>query len=105
MRDIRDYLRRLSVAVLLCPVATAAWLGFMLAGFDIGAFLALLGDLNERYAALDSAAQQDFRLHVYAGWAVLAFGYLLITYVVSPPRFDYRLRRRNDHWVTDVVKQ
>ena len=104
MRDVYDYLRRLIYAVLLCPVAAAGWIGFGLSGFSISGFLAFLGNVSQHYAALDADGQAAFLFQVYAGWAVLAFVFLLATFVVNPPRFRYELKEEGGQKVVSVVK-
>lgn len=105
IRDINDYVRRLLVAVLLCPVAAGAWLGFALAGFSFDGFLADLGILSQQYAAMHPDEQGVFRFQVFAVWGVMAFGFLFLTFVVSPPHFKYRLKKEGEHWGTDVVEE
>lgn len=104
-RDVKDYLRRLLLAVLLCPVAAGAWIMFMLAGFSFDGVLAYMGDLSRQYAAMGLDEQAGFRFQVYAVWGVLAFVFLFITFAVSPPHFSYRLKKEGKGWTTDVVEE
>ncbi len=104
-RDIKDYVRRLLVAVLLCPLAAGVWLGFAMSGFSFDGFMAYLGTLSQQYAAMSLEEQGVFRFHVFAGWGVMAFGFLFLTFVWSPPLFNYRLKKEGEHWSTDVVKE
>ena len=103
MRDIYDYLSRLGVAVLLCPVATGAWFVLALSGFSFDGFMAYLGTLSHQYAGMSPDAQDVFRFQVYATWGVLAFSFLFLTFVLRPPHFSYRLKQENGHWSTDVM--
>lgn len=103
MRDVYDYLYRLGAAVLLCPVAAVAWFAWGLAGFSFDAFLALLGTLNQDYAAMNPYEQQSFRYQVYAAWGAMALGFLFLSFVVSPPRFSYQLSKEAGHWRTTYV--
>lgn len=104
MKDVRDYLRRLFAAIFLCPVAAGAWVLFAYCGFSFGEFLAFLAALSQEYALMDADARLITDLEVLAGWAVLAFGFLFLSYVTNPPRFDYRLRKEGDHWIANVVE-
>jgi hypothetical protein len=103
MRDIYDYLRRLAVSILLCPVALGAWLVLALSGFSFDGFMAFLGTLSLQYAGMSLDEQAVFRFQVYAVWAMLAFGFMFLSFVVSPPQFSYRLKKENGHWSTDVL--
>lgn len=103
MRDIHDYLGRLLVAVLLCPVAAGAWFIWALSGFSFDGVMAFLGTLSQQYAGMSQDAQGVFRFQVYAVWAAMAFGFLFLTFVASPPRFSYRLKKEHGHWHTDVL--
>lgn len=103
MRDIYDYLGRLGVAVLLCPVATGVWLVLALSGFGFDAFMAYLGTLSRDYAAMTPDQQGALRFQVYAVWGVLAFSFMFLTFALRPPRFGYRLRKVDGHWSTDVT--
>lgn len=105
MQDVRDYLARLFAAVFLCPVAVGVWIAFIAAGLDFGAFLSLLAQIHAHYIGLDGEAQLVFKLEVLAGWAVLAFGFMFLSYLTNPPRFNYRLEKKGDQWVTDVVRK
>lgn len=104
-RDIKDYVRRLLVAILLCPVAAGVWLVFALSGFSFDSFLAYLGTLSQQYAAMSPDEQGVFRFQVFAVWGVMAFGFLFLTFVVSPPHFKYRLKKEGEHWSADVVEE
>ncbi len=83
IRDVNDYVRRLLVAGLLCPVAVGAWFLIFQGGFSFDG---------------------SFRFQVYAVWGVLAFGFLFLTFAMSPPHFNYRLKKVEQHWTTDVVE-
>ena len=104
MKDVYDYLRRMFMAILLCPVAAAFWLGFGMSGFGPDGFMHFLGALGQRYSAIDAAGQSAFLLQVLFGWAVLAFVFMLISFVVSPPRFGYILRKKGDKAEVSVVQ-
>ncbi len=104
IRDINDYVRRLLVAALLCPVAVGAWLVFILGGFSFDGVMAYLGSLSQHYAGMGLDEQSTFRFQVYAVWGVLAFGFLFLTFAMSPPHFNYRLKKVEQHWTTDVVE-
>ncbi|MFN3593359.1 MAG: hypothetical protein ACK4TK_01585 [Thiobacillaceae bacterium] len=105
MQDVRDYLARLFAAVFLCPVAVGVWIAFIAAGFDFGGFLALLSDIHSYYVGLDAQGQLIFKLEVIGGWAALALGFMFLSYLTNPPRFSYRLEKKGDQWVTDVIRQ
>lgn len=98
MRDIYDYLSRLGVAVLLCPVAAAAWFAWIQAGFSFDGFMALLGSLGQQYAAMNPHDQQSFRYQFYAAWGAMAFGFLFLSFVISPPRFCYQMNKEEGRW-------
>ncbi|MEW5788736.1 MAG: hypothetical protein AB1899_12865 [Pseudomonadota bacterium] len=104
-RDVNDYLRRLLVAVLLCPVATGAWILFLQAGFSFDGVMAYMGELSRHYAALGLGEQAAFRFQVYGLWAILAFVFLFLTFALSPPHFSYRLKKDQRGWSTDVVEE
>ncbi|MDD5330733.1 MAG: hypothetical protein PHX38_12090 [Sulfuricella sp.] len=104
MKDIYDYLRRMVMAIFLCPVSVAFWLAFGMSGFAPGRFMHFLGALSQRYAAMDAAGQGAFLSQVLFGWAVLAFVFMLISFVVLPPRFGYVLRKRDGKAVVAVVE-
>lgn len=104
MKDVYDYLRRMFMAILLCPVAVAFWLAFGMSGFSPDKFMNFLGALGQRYASMNAAGQSAFLLQVLFGWAVLAFVFMLISFVVSPPRFGYILRKKGDKAVVSVVQ-
>jgi hypothetical protein len=103
MHDVIDYLRRLFYAVFLCPAAAAFWVSFGLSGFSVGDYLAFLGALSNHYAALDADGQGAFVFQAFAGWSVLAFVFLLLTFAVNPPRFRYELKEEGDHKVVSVI--
>lgn len=104
MKDVYDYLRRMFMTVLLCPVAAAFWLAFGLSGFSPDRLMHFLGTLGQRYAAMDAVGQSSFLLQVLFGWVVLAFVFMLISFVVSPPRFRYILRKKGDKAVVSIVQ-
>lgn len=95
MKDVRDYLSRMAVAIFLCPVAVAFWLTFASAGFSPDGFMQMLGGLGQRYAAMGVEAQHAFLLEVLFGWAVLAFAAMLLSFVVNPPHFSYTLGKKD----------
>lgn len=104
MKDVYDYLRRMFMAILFCPVAAAFWLAFGMSGFSPDKFMQFLAALGQRYAAMDAAGQSAFLLQVLFGWAVLAFVFMLLSFVVSPPRFAYILRKKGNKAVVSVVQ-
>lgn len=104
MRDVYDYLRRLVYAVFLCPAAALFWISFGLSGFSVGGYLSFLGALSRHYAALDPDGQSAFVFQAFAGWGVLAFVFLLLTFAVNPPRFRYELKEKGDHKVVSVIE-
>lgn len=104
IRDINDYVRRLVVAALLCPVAVGAWFVFILGGFSFDGVMAYLGTLSQQYAGMGMDEQASFRFQVYAVWGVLAFLFLFLTFAMSPPHFHYQLKKVEKHWTTDVVE-
>lgn len=103
MPDVKDYLRRMFAAIFLCPIATAFWIGFALTGFSFDALMLEMGAWSQQYAAMATDAQAVLHMQVLFFWGILAFAYLLLSFVTTPPRFDYRLKKENDHWVTNVV--
>lgn len=104
MKDVYDYLRRMFMAILLCPAAAAFWLAFGMSGFSPDRFMRFLGALAQRYAAMGADGRSAFLLQVLFGWAVLAFVFMLISFLVSPPRFGYALRKKGDKAVVSVVQ-
>jgi hypothetical protein len=103
MRDVYDYLGRLSIALLLCPVALGAWLIIGVSGFSFDGFMIFVGELSQRYAGMSQEGQAIFRFQVYAVWAALAFGFMLLSFAARPPSFSYRLKKENGRWITNVV--
>lgn len=103
MKDVYDYLWRMVMAILLCPVAIAFWLAFGVSGFSLGGFLGFLGALAQRYAEMDGAGQSAFMLQLLFSWAVLAFVIMLVSFLVSPPRFGYILRKKDGRPEVSVV--
>ncbi len=103
-RDIHDYVRRLLLSVLFCPVAIGAWFVFFQAGFSFDGVLAYLGDLSRQYAGMSLEEQSTFRFQVFAVWGVLAFGFLFLSFAMNPPHFHYQLKKVEQHWTTDVVE-
>lgn len=94
MRDVTDYLKRLLFSIFLCPVAAGFYFLAANAGFSIEGFLSLMSSTYQHYMQLDDNGRAAFAFQVYAGWAVLAFVFMLTTFAVNPPRFVYELRRR-----------
>jgi len=105
MNDVYDYLRRISFAVILCPVAAAFWGTFAMSGFSFNEFMAFLGNISQHYAGMNIDEQWSFQFQVLASWGVLAFGFLLLNFVMRPPQFEYKLTKEGDHWVTDIVRE
>jgi len=103
MRDVYDYLSRLGVAVLLCPVAAGVWLAWAQSGFGFDGFMAYLGVLSQDYAGMSPERQGVFRFQVYAVWGAMAFGFLFLTFVLRPPSFGYRLKKEHGRWHADVL--
>lgn len=103
MQDVYDYLRRLFFAVFLFPAAALFWIGFGLSGFNVGGYLSYLGALSRHYAALDPDGQGAFVFQAIAGWGVLAFVFLLLTFALNPPRFRYQLKEEGEHKVVSVI--
>lgn len=103
MKDVYDYLRRMFMAIFLCPVAAAFWLAFIYSRLSPDRFLHLLGALGSNYSAMTVADQGTFLAQVFFGWGVLAFAFMLISYLTSPPHFHYVLRKRNGHAEVSVV--
>lgn len=94
MKDISDYLWRMFMAIFLCPVAASFWLAFGSFGFDPGRLMLFIGAQGQHYVALDGDGQIAFLLQVLFGWAALAFVFMLISFVVNPPRFSYALNKK-----------
>ena len=103
MKDVYDYLRRMFMAIFLCPVSVVFWLAFGISGFSPGGFMAFLGSLAQRYAAMNADGQSTFMLQILFGWAVLAFMIMLISFLVSPPRFGYILKKKHGKPEVSVV--
>lgn len=103
MKDVYDYLWRMTMAIFLCPVAIAFWLAFGVSGFSLGNFMGFLGALSQRYAEMDAAGQSAFMLQLLFSWAVLAFVIMLVSFLVSPPRFGYILRKKHGRPEVSVV--
>ncbi len=105
MRDINDYLCRLLVSVFLFPVAAGFWMVFVLSGFSFDGFMAYLGSISQQYAVMSQDEQGVFCFQSFAAWGVMAFGFMFLTFVLSPPHFSYRLKKDHGHWSTDVVEE
>jgi hypothetical protein len=88
MKDVTDYLRRMFMAVFLCPVAVVFVLMFGVSGFSPGEFMHFLGSLGQLYASMDVDGQHALLSQGLFGWAVLAFVFVLVSYVVNPPNFS-----------------
>ncbi len=104
MKDVSDYLWRMFMAIFLCPVAATFWLALGSFGFNPGNFLQFIGTLGQRYAAMDSEAQITVVLQGFFCWAILAFVFLLISFAVNPPRFNYVLTKKNGKMAVSVVE-
>ena len=104
MKDVYDYLRRMFMAIFLCPVAVMFWLAFAFYGFSPGGFMQFLGALGRDYAVMDSDGQIAFLFQILFGWAVLAFAFLLLSFVTSPPRFAYILKKKDGKPMVSVVE-
>lgn len=104
MKDVYDYLRRMGMAIFLCPVSVGFWLAFGMSGFRPGQFMHFLGEQAQNYAAMDASGQGAYLFQVGLGWAVLAFVFMLISFVVLPPRFGYVLRKEDGKAVVAVVE-
>lgn len=95
MKDVSDYLQRMFIAIFLCPVAASFWLAFGSFGFDPGRLMLYIGLQGQYYAGLDPDGQTTFLLQGLFGWSALAFVFLLISFVVNPPRFSYALNKKS----------
>lgn len=104
MRDVSDYLWRMFVAIFLCPVAAVFWLAFGSFGFDPGRFMLFIGLQGQRYVALGADGQTTAILQGLFGWAALAFVFLLISFVVNPPRFSYALNKKSGRSAVSIVQ-
>ena len=104
MKDVSDYLWRMLVAIFLCPVAFSFWLAFGSFGFDPGGFMLFIGLQGQHYVTLDSDGQMVFLLQALFGWAALAFVFMLISFVVNPPRFRYAFNRKRGKPDVTVVQ-
>ena len=104
MKDISDYLWRMFMAIFLCPVAASFWLAFGSFGFDPGRLMLFIGAQGQHYVALDSDGQIAFLVQALFGWAALAFVFMLISFVVNPPRFSYALNRKSGKADVSVVQ-
>lgn len=104
MKDVSDYLRRMFMAIFLCPVAASFWLVFGSFGFDPGRLMLFIGLQGQRYVALDSDGQTAFILQGLFGWSALAFVFLLVSFVVNPPRFSYALNKKSGKSAVSIVQ-
>jgi hypothetical protein len=104
MKDVSDYLWRMLMAIFLGPVAAAFWLAFGNFGFDPGRFMLFIGLQGQHYVALDTDGQTAFLLQGLFGWAALAFVFMLVSFVVNPPRFSYALNKRSGKSAVSVVQ-
>ena len=103
MKDVSDYLWRMFMAIFLCPVAASFWLALGSFGFNPGKLMLFVGSLGQQYAALDTDGQIAFLLQGFFGWSALAFVFLLISFVVNPPRFSYSLDKSCGKAAVSVV--
>lgn len=104
MKDVSDYLWRMFMAIFLCPVAALFWLAFGSFGFDPGRFMLFIGLQGQHYVALDPDGQTAFFLQGLFGWSALAFVFLLVSFVVNPPRFSYALNKRSGKPAVTIVQ-
>lgn len=104
MKDVSDYLWRMFMAIFLCPVAASFWLAFGSFGFEPGKFMLFIGSLGQHYAALDADGQIAFLFQGLFGWSALAFVFLLVSFVVNPPRFSYTLNTSSGKAAVSVVQ-
>lgn len=104
MKDVTDYLWRMFVAIFLCPVAVSFWLAFGIFGFDPGRFMLFIGLQGQHYVALGTDGQITFLFQVLFAWSALAFLFLLVSFVVNPPRFSYSLKKRSGKAAVSVVQ-
>lgn len=93
MKDVSDYLGRMFAAIFLCPVAAAFWLGFTSFGFNLGKFMLYIGTVGQQFVAMDADSQITAIIQGLFAWSALAFVFLLISFVVKPPRFSYSLNK------------
>lgn len=84
MKEVSDYLQRMFMAVFLCPVAVVFVLTFGVSGFSPGEFMHFLGSLGQLYTSMDVDGQHALLSQGLFGWAVLAFVFVLVSYVVNP---------------------
>jgi len=103
MKDVSDYLWRMFMAIFLCPVAAFFWLAFGSFGFEPGRFMLFVGLQGQHYAALNASGQMAFLLQGLFGWLALAFVFLLVSFVVNPPRFSYSLDKRGGKAAVSVA--
>lgn len=104
MKDVSDYLWRMASAIFLCPIAAAFWLAFAASSFSPGNFLQFIGSLGQSYAAMDAEGRVTVILQTLFSWAILAFVFLLISFAVNPPRFNYILTQKNGKKTVSVVE-
>lgn len=104
MKDVSDYLRRMFAAIFLCPVALSFWLVLGNFGFSPDRFMQFLGSLGQSYAAMDADGQIAFLFQALFGWASLAFVFMLISFVVNPPRFRYTIKKAGGKQAVSVVE-
>lgn len=104
MKDVTDYLWRMFVAIFLCPVAFSFWLALGFFGFDPGRLMLFIGLQGQHYVALGIEGQITFLLQVLFGWSALAFLFLLVSFVVNPPRFSYSLKKSSGKAAVSIVQ-
>jgi hypothetical protein len=92
MIDVFDYLRRLSLAVVVYPAITALAVLAGLSGLRLDEFIPRVSWLAGSISA-SSAGDGRLLLELLVYWALLSFICFLATYIAQPPRFHYTLRR------------
>lgn len=104
MKDVSDYLRRMVMAVFLCPVAVVFVLAFGFSGFSPAEFMHFLGALGQLYTSMDVDGQHALLSQGLFSWAVLAFVFVLVSSAVNPPNFGGSLNETDGQSVVPVAE-
>lgn len=104
MRDVSEYLRRVVMAVFLCPVAVVFMLTFGFSGFSPGEFMHFFGLLGQFYTSMDAGGHHALLSQGLFSWAVLGFVFVLVSYVVNPPSLSGSLKEIDASPAMSVVE-
>lgn len=104
MKDVFNYLRRMFMAIFLCPVAVLFALVFVVSGFSPVEFMHFFVALGQLYTSMDVDGQHALLSQGLFSWAVLAFVFVLVSYAVNPPNFRGSLSEIEGSTVMPVVE-